>query len=285
MNKVLKIALGIFAAAGLLIVALLVFVYSSLDSIVKTAIEDVASDVTQTEVTLDNVSISPTDGLGSIGGFRMTNPDGFESDTAFRFSDITVQLDIQSLATDVIRIKEVRITSPDVTYELSQSLSNIETIGKNAESYGTGADSSSGESGSASSSEEAGPKVVIENFYLTDGTIRLAAPFLGDNTANIPLPDIHLKNIGENEGGATPAEAAKAALNSITGSITSVASSVNVTELLGGAGEVLNNAAGAAQGAVEGVGENVGEAAGAVGEGLGDAAEDAGEAINNLFGN
>ena len=75
---------------GVIVVVLLIaagvgtwYLLSNLDSIVKAAVEKVGSDVTGTEVTLDNVEISLTSGKGSLLGFRMTNPSGFEADEAF----------------------------------------------------------------------------------------------------------------------------------------------------------------------------------------------------------
>jgi hypothetical protein len=59
----------------LIIVVVVLFVaLASVDSIVKAAIERVGSDVTQTEVTVDEVDISLTSGEGTIRGLLIGHP-------------------------------------------------------------------------------------------------------------------------------------------------------------------------------------------------------------------
>jgi len=59
---------------GLVVVVLVVvgaavfFLYSNLDSLVKTAVEDVGTQATGAKVSLANVELSPTDGKGSRRG-------------------------------------------------------------------------------------------------------------------------------------------------------------------------------------------------------------------------
>jgi len=52
-------------------------------------------------------------------------------------------------------------------------------------------------------------KILIKNFIVRDGKVNLAMAVLGENPLSANLPDIHLKNVGQKKGGASPAEAFK----------------------------------------------------------------------------
>ncbi|MBN1627431.1 MAG: hypothetical protein JW944_12990 [Deltaproteobacteria bacterium] len=65
--------------------------------------------------------------------------------------------------------------------------------------------------------------MIISNFIVRDGKVTLVMPLLGGKTITAPLPDIHLKDIGKEKGGASPGEAVKTALNALYQKITSPA--------------------------------------------------------------
>lgn len=276
MNKTIKIAGITLISIAVLIVAGVIFIYSSLDSIVKAAVESVASDMTQTEVTLDNVSISPTTGEGSLSGFLMSNPKGFKSSDAFKFEEITIKVDPTSIASDVVVINEIRIKAPHITYEVGPQKSNIDTINENAQSG-----SSSGDSDSSAGS---GPKFIVEHLYLNDGEVSVAAAPLGDKTIDVDLPNIHLKDIGKGRNGASPDVILQAALGAVTKNITSALNSVDLEGIAKDVkGRVQDLSKGAASGA-SAVTDTVGDAASGASDGIKDAADGAGNAIKGLLG-
>ncbi|WP_417432285.1 AsmA family protein [Kiloniella sp.] len=276
MNKTIKIAGITLISIAILIVAGVIFIYSSLDSIVKAAVESVASDMTQTEVTLDNVSISPTTGEGSLSGFLMSNPKGFKSSDAFKFEEITIKVDPTSIASDVVIINEIRIKAPHITYEVGPQKSNIDTINENAQTTSS-ADNSDNSAGS-------GPKFIVEHLYLNDGEVSVAAAPLGDKTIDVDLPNIHLKDIGKGGNGASPDVILQAALGAVTKNITSALNSVDLEGIAKDVkGRVQDLSEGAASGA-SAVTDTVGDAASGASDGLKDAADGAGNAIKGLLG-
>ncbi|WP_085900041.1 AsmA family protein [Kiloniella majae] len=277
MNKTIKIAGITLISLAVLIVAGVIFIYSSLDSIVKAAVESVASDMTQTEVTLNNVSISPTTGEGSLSGFLMSNPKGFKSSDAFKFEEITIKVDPASIASDVVVINEIRIKAPHITYEVGPQKSNIDTINENAQS-------SSNSDNNSDSASDSGPKFIVEHLYLNDGEVSVAAAPLGDKTIDVDLPNIHLKDIGKGGNGATPDVILKATLGAVTKNITSALGSVDLEGIAKDVkGRVQDLSEGAASGAST-VTDTVGDAASGAGEGLKDAADGAGDALKGLLG-
>ena len=98
---------GAAVAVVVIIVVVVLFVaLASVDSIVKAAIERVGSDVTQTEVTVDEVEISLTSGEGIIRGLVIGHPEGCE-ERVMRIGEARIVLDIGSLTSDTIVIKEI----------------------------------------------------------------------------------------------------------------------------------------------------------------------------------
>jgi len=231
-------------------------VMSQLDSVVKAAVEQIGSDATGTEVTLNEVEISPTSGSGALRGFRMTNPKGFAEGDAFKFDEVSLTIDITTVMSDPVIIKEIVIEKPEVTYAIGDNSSNVDEIQKNVNDYAgaEGADSVGGDGSSE------GPKLIIENLYMRNGTVSVTAPAMTDETLSAPLPDIHLTDIGKDESGATPGEVASQAMAAIVDSAKQAVQSVDVDALLKGAGEMAGEAQEQLEKATEGADGAVDEA-------------------------
>jgi uncharacterized protein involved in outer membrane biogenesis len=161
----------------------------SVDSIVKTGIETVGSEMTGTAVIVDRVSISPFSGSGTISGFRVENPEGFEQDYALEIEDFTIELNIRSLFSNEIVVQNIEIASPTIYVEQKMPENNLRTIMDNIES------TSSGEA-----SEKA---LVIEHFIMRNGTADLYTEIGGERSARVEIAQIELNDLGR--GGAQEA--------------------------------------------------------------------------------
>ena len=258
---------GVVLILAVLVLAVTVF-FSSLNSIVRAAVEQVGSEVTGTEVTLDEVEISLTDGRASLFGFEMTNPAGFEADAAFVFDEVTVVLDPTTVASDPIVIEEISVFAPVITYELAAEGSNMEAIRDNVGRYDSAAASSSDE-GSGE-----GPKIVIKHLYLKDGTVHVLASRFTDETLTADLPDIHLRNIGEDGKGVTPAEAAKQVMAGLLPRLTRAISKIDISSVTD-----------AVSASLKGVEETVKERLSGAGSAVDDLAKEGSKALKGLLGN
>jgi len=237
--------LYIGGALLVLVVIGLYFLLTSLNSIVKAAIEKVGSDATQAQVRLKEVDIQITSGKGAMRGLTVGNPSGFKTERAFSLGEISLQVDVGSVTKDTVVIKEIVIAAPEVTYELASGGSNIDTLKRNVDAY-AGAGKGRAEKG-AKSSGEGGKKLVIENLYVRNGKVNVSATALGGKTMTTPLPDIHLTNIGKQSGGATAGEVTQQVLSAIGQSAAKAATSLpDVGKLVGSAKESAAGAAGAA---------------------------------------
>lgn len=276
MKRGLLIGAGGIVTIGIVAV---VVVFFFLGSLIKTAVETAGSEVTKTTVTLAEADVDLSSGKGTLKGFKMSNPSGFKSDSAFRFGEVSVTVDTSTLGQDPIVIKEVLIDGPQITYEIGESGSNIDKIKENVEAF----QKSLGSGGSSSGGDE-GPGLIIENIYLKNGKVSIMVSQLLGKTLDADLPDIHLKDIGKKEGGATPGEVASQTIDAVLAQVTSLVGNIDLSSITGALGE---NAAGAVKAISEGAGdatkalsESVGDTSGAVE----DAAESATGAVKSLFG-
>ncbi len=257
-----KILIGV----GVLVVIVAVGVFvllGSLNGIVKAAVEKIGSDLTQTKVTLSEVDIEETSGKGTLRGFRVTNPDGFSKDDAFKFDEVSVTIDAASILSDPVIIKEIVVVGPEIVYEFGDSGTNLDRPNKNVQS----------KAGSGGGGASDSPKFVIENLYLRDGKVAVQAPLL-DEKISVPLPTIHLTDIGKQGRGATPGDIADQTMEAILDSASKAVSSAKID--IGALTESAGEAAKGAQKALE-------RAGGDVAEGAGDAAESACDAVKGIL--
>ena len=257
MKKFLLIGGGLVAVLVIIVVALVIFVFSELDSIVKAAVEEVGSEATRTKVRLDDVEISLTSGKGALRGLKVGNPRGFATDSAMSLGAISVDLNTDTVGNETIVIREVVIAKPEVTYEIDEKgNSNIQTIQKNVQSFAGGKSGSSGKtSGSTSTaSKDEGPKLVIENLYVRNGTVNVSASALKGQKMSAKLPTVHLKNLGKKQGGATPAQIAEMVIAAVSKNATTAVGTLNVDKLVKGISDKAMKEAGKeAEGALKGV--------------------------------
>ncbi len=228
-------------AALVFIIALAVglwWLYHSLDALVASAIRTFGPEITGVSIRLDGVTIDALDGRAELRGLVVGNPPGFTSDHALSLGAINMTLDLDSLTKDVIVIKQIAVTKPDVTYELNAEGSNLGAIQRNVDRY-------VGErraAGSAQSEPEPGKKLVIETLTIKGATATVSTAVVTSRSASVPLPDLHLSNIGKQSGGATAGEVVRQVLGALTQSVTRTVASRN----LGGVVDSLKQDPGAA---------------------------------------
>ena len=61
--------------------------------------------------------------------------------------------------------------------------------------------------------------MAIDHVYVKDSKVNISATLLGGKSMTVPLPDIHLQDIGKKENGATPGEVAKAIISALNKSV------------------------------------------------------------------
>ena len=210
---------------------------------------------------------------------------GYRTDNAFKLGVVSVDLDVGSVTSDTVIIHEIVIAGPQVTYELGPGGSNIDVIRKNVDSFVGGGKKSDGGGGGqpsdAAKSEAGGIKIIIENLIIRDGKVAVSAALLKGKKLSVPLPPIHLKDIGKDKGGASPGEVAEKIMASVTDGATKAVGSLNISGLVEGATGMVKDLGKNLP--TDAIGKSVGDgdATKAVEEG----AAEAGKALKKLFGN
>lgn len=268
MKNVLKLLLGIIV---ILLIAVVCLVLFWLGPVVKKSVETIGPKALGTDVTVEKVLIKPLRGTVQINGLFIGNPEGFKNPSAVELDEFRIIMDIKSLMTDTIIIKELLIDRPQFTYERKLKTDNIKELQKNVEKF---AGEPSEEKPEKEEKEEKpkkdkpAKKVIIERLAVLNG--KVLAKISALPTAPIPLPDIEKTDIGKEDGGTSYAKAAGEVISAIYGAI------VDAVAGIGGAAVDAGKAVG-------GAALDAGEAAKDAGEAVLDGAGDAVKSIGGLF--
>jgi len=190
---------------------------SNLGPIIKNAVNTYGPKITKTEVSIDDVGVSIFSASAKIKGFYLGNPEGFKSKEAVKVGRVHVDVDEKTLAGDMIIIDKIEVISPKITYEKKRGTDNFKAILNNMSMP----ESKNTSTGKQPEKQGGGKKILIKNFILKGGMVNVGAFALGGKSITVPLPDIHLKDIGNSKDGASPKEAFREIFNALYRSITS----------------------------------------------------------------
>ena len=169
----------------------------TIDSIVSSNIEQIGSEMTGTAVTVENVSISPFSGSGTIEGFRIDNPDGFGRDHAVEMENFSIELEPFTLFSDEIIVNRIDISGASIYVEQKLPENNIREIMENVNSVEEG--------------ETTDTRLIIEQFVLENGSAELFTEVGGERSARVEISRIELENLGR----ASDQETAEAVIKQI----------------------------------------------------------------------
>ena len=201
MKKLIKGLLAVIGGIVLVLVLALALHPLWIGSAVKCGAEKIGPKFTGTPIALANCDINLYAGRVAFDGFELSNPEGCSDKTAVRVDKFNVEVDMGTVASDVIVIKDITLTGVYVSYlKATPEKYNFDVIADNANA----ATSKKGEPAptveeppveeqqdETKTSKGEGPKVIIEKLTLGDLTVS----YLG-----FPIPvqgTIVLTNIGK----------------------------------------------------------------------------------------
>ena len=215
----MKTFLKISAAIILLIAIVLVVSGITLNSIIQTGVETIGPKITGTPVNLEDVDLSLFSGQGRLVGLVVKNPQGFQTDHAFKLQDVYVSIDLKSALSDKLVIEEISIESPEITFEGDLSSSNLGKIRENVDTFGDSTTSKEPREAMPQEKESSEQKVQIDHFIVKNAQVKLSATFLKGDALTVSLPDLHLRDIGKGSRGATLQEISSQVFEAIYKSI------------------------------------------------------------------
>ena len=221
--KALKLAAVPALALVAIAVVLAYFLLSNLDDIIKRVIEEVASQVTQTNVTLESAHIDLKTGRGTLSGLKIANPPGtgYKSAYAFQLDNILLDVDLESLSGPVVIITEVTVDGAKIIVEqkggktnLTELLDKVEASSKKPGKVSPSADQTQPQEETASSDV----RLMLEKFTFINTSATIITEKLGEKALH--LPDIRLSNIGNKEAGLPPEQVADELLRGVIKQVT-----------------------------------------------------------------
>jgi len=208
MKKLLiRLAIAVVVLVILGILAMRLF----LDSAVKRGIETVGPMVTKVEVKLDSVNLSLLSGSGKVKGLVVGNPQGYKMPSAIQVGSATLALQPSSVFADKVVIKTIQVQAPEITFETDLKGNNLSTILANLQAA-TGGQANQAQ---AEKPAKAGKKLEVDDFLITGAKLHVSVSALAGQSATVPLPEIHLTDLGKGPDGITAAELAQIVLKAI----------------------------------------------------------------------
>jgi len=255
----MKSLLKVSVIVVLLFVVALTMIGVYLNSMIKAGVEAVGPKITGTTVKLDAMDLSLLSGQGRLKGLVIGNPPGFQAERAFKLADAKVHVNLKSALSDKLIIEEILIDGPEITYEGGPSGSNISKIQDNVAAFGKSVAPKEGAESKSQKKDPTQKKVQINDFILKNGKVTMSATMLKGQALTIPLPDIHLRDIGKESGGVTVQKAAAEVI---------VAINKSVVQAVASSGKLLEKGVEAAGEAAKGIGSEAGKTGSKAVEGL-----------------
>ncbi len=204
-----KIVVRLLILVVVLILLAALSVHLFLDKAVQREAEQTGQKLTKVEVGLKFVHISLLSGSGKIKGLSVANPQGFSNNKAIEVGTASLALKPSSVLSSKVLVHSVNVEGPEISFEISLQGNNLKQLLANVET-------ASGTEKEPAKGEGTSKKLQVDDFIISGGKIHLSANTpLGTKSGTVPLPEIHLKDLGKEGDGITPAELSKQVLQAV----------------------------------------------------------------------
>ena len=189
MKRTIQLTLVAILVAG---AAGIWWVSQRLDGAVAAVIEDTASQLLGTDVSVRGVDIDLSAGSATVAGLRVANPEGenlaFSSGPAFTLGEVTIaidagKLDLDDLGASPIPLTLVRVAEPKVFAEVTAAGINLDVLRRNVERAGPAPEG------------ESDLRLEIELFEFSGGALRADTSAVGGDVGEMELPSLRLRNL------------------------------------------------------------------------------------------
>lgn len=208
--KLIKRLIVVVALLIILVVGLIIFAFTRIDSIFKAAVEQGGTYALGVKTTLASADVQLTQGKVSMSGLNVANPDGYKSDKFFGLGTGSVQVALPTVNQPVIEVPTLNLSDIRVNLEKSGGKANYKLILDNLARLGSG----STEPKPAGGSEK---KFIINEVDIRNVVVHVdLIPEGGTLTqVDVPIEQIQLKNVGTASQGLPAGELAKVIVNAV----------------------------------------------------------------------
>jgi uncharacterized protein involved in outer membrane biogenesis len=213
-----------------LVVAGLIVTVVCLDGIVKTGVEKFGPKLAGVSVTLDDIHIGLLTGSAKVQGLVVGNPSGYSAPNAISVGLAEVGVNPLSILSDKIVVRSVHVIAPEITFE-GNPLTGNNNFSKILDNLNAAAKSSAAPATNQTATTSAKPakKLEVDDFLISDAKVH----FQG---MTLPLPPVHLANLGTGPDGITAADLSKQVFAQLTSAIIK-AVAISATDAGQGAGK------------------------------------------------
>jgi hypothetical protein len=266
-----KLLIGTFCVLAVLLGGYWLFV----DTIVGAAIERATAGALGVQARVGFARLSLLDGDLHLRRLRVANPPGFEEPHFITVREIEVEADPRRLRDPVVEIPLISFDGVDVALERADRRSNYETILENMGSFE--------KDETPATPTDTGRRYVVRLLRIRDVTARVEWNDMAAKQTKLDLeiPQIDVRNLGEEGGGLTGSELSNLITKAILGSIARQGGNLP-RGMLSGLESGLRDLGRLPGVAVRG-GKALADSTGAVGGGVLDSVGAAGRAIGGLF--
>jgi hypothetical protein len=200
MPKWMKWASGIFAAV---LVVVGTWLHFRGDAAITSAVETYGSSLLGVRVSLGSSRLSMAGQSLELRDLTVGNPAGYRSPYLVHLGLVRVGLDVSTLASAVVRLREVTLLSPEVHFERRNGVSNFDAIERGLGNGGSGP----------------AKRWIIDELVLRDCRANVHQELLVTRDLSVPVPSFHLRGIGERTGGISSADATRQVFHAFTASV------------------------------------------------------------------
>jgi len=233
-----KLFLSVVAVILVVLIVVAVIVAGFfLGTIVKTGMETVGPKIMQVSIKVDAVNLSLLTGSARVKGLVVGNPEGYKAPQAISVGSTAVGVNPFSVLSDKIVVRSVRVEAAEITFEgglggnnLSKIMDNMNAIAKSGGPASTNTTAKAG--------TEPGRKIEVDDFLITGATVHVSLTGMSGKEMTLPLPDIHLTNLGKGNAGITATDLTRRVLGAITTATVKVVASAT-TDIGKGAGKAV----------------------------------------------
>ena len=204
-RKILCIVLGAILA---LVVLISVLIHLFGNSALKAGIETAASKSLNVGVSVGDVDLSVLGGRVGLQKLVINNPPGYQHDKLLELSDARIAVDIGSLLSNTVNIKEIKLDGANVVIEQKGLSNNLQDLIKRMPK------------GPKAEGKTTGKKLHIDNLEITNTKVQVKLlPIPGQaDTIPLTLSTIKMTDLGE-DNKLNTAALAKKVLLAIAGGI------------------------------------------------------------------
>ena len=187
--------------------------YRAIDVLVVYAFEHYGPEILGVPVKVHGAHISVFDGTGRVEGVDIGNAAGYAAAQAARVGEIRVALDPASVKGPVVHVRDLAVTNAQVTYERGDNGANLDAIRHHIREYVERQSARAAGSGGGAGSPR--HRYIVDRLSISGVHVTVTTPALRGQGLTFDIPDVELRDVGRDKGGATAGEIA----NEVSGTL------------------------------------------------------------------